>query len=257
MGKSRSMIRKIDYPNPAIISRRVPGDGASQIATFKRPSASKAILNAILRSEQVNPLTPLQYASYISFIMSTHTAQVNDIINTSGRLIDALDDAFKDLQASDKMPTLRECQNEFANALVVYRDTLLKDVLGHALSTSGESNQGKLGRAAEWGSKKPWTKTQQSIGTSSKMSAVSEKDEGVVQRFAFSTMATNYSWLDLNRVSYCLCRIILRSMVGLSIPSFHAIARSGSPFRLFIYNIYTVFDHVWTCSLLARLHCGV
>jgi hypothetical protein len=127
---------------------------------------------------------PSQYASYIRFIMSTHTSQINDIINTSGRLIDALDDAFKDLQASDKMPTLRECQNKFTKALVVYRDSVLKDVLSHTLSTSSESNQSKLGRAAEWGSKKPWTKTKQSVGTSSKMSVASAKDDGIVQRLA-------------------------------------------------------------------------
>ncbi|KAJ9213882.1 hypothetical protein DTO166G4_4493 [Paecilomyces variotii] len=76
--------------------------------------------------------------------MSSHNDRVNDVIRTSGRLIDALDDAFKDFQASSKMPTLRECQTEFANTLVTYKDTVLKDILAHALGSSGEAGQNKL-----------------------------------------------------------------------------------------------------------------
>ncbi|KAE8144744.1 hypothetical protein BDV25DRAFT_145316 [Aspergillus avenaceus] len=98
--------------------------------------------------------------------MSSHNDKVNDVIRTSGRLIDALDDAFKNLQASSKMPVLRECQTEFANALVTYRDTVLKDVLAYALGSSGEASQSKLGY---------WLASQ---------GLYLQVDDGIVQRFA-------------------------------------------------------------------------
>lgn len=63
----------------------------SQIYIFGKPSTTRAILKAIERSEKFSPLSLQQYRTSLLSTMSSHVAAVN----TSSRLIDALDDAFK------------------------------------------------------------------------------------------------------------------------------------------------------------------
>ncbi len=80
------------------------------------------------------------------------------------------------------MPTLREARDEIVRALVEYRDSVLKDLVSNAISSSGE-NSNKMGRSTEWGSKKPWKKSAPSVGESTKFSAVPEQEEGREQNF--------------------------------------------------------------------------
>jgi hypothetical protein len=98
--------------------------------------------------------------------------------------VDALEGAFDDLKTSDRMPALRECQEQFANALLTYRDLVIRDVLEHTVAAKSESNSSKMGRPVEWGGKKQWSKGAPSTGTSSKMSMVQEDGGGVAQKFA-------------------------------------------------------------------------
>lgn len=183
MGKLRSHISKKPYPNPAIVSKGGGGDGSSQISTFGKPGTSIAIAKAIKRSYAYSSLTPRDYISILYIDMSSHLSHVADVIHTSGQLVDAVESAFDDLKTSDKMPRLRECQEQFAAAMLSYRDMVIRDVLEHAVAPKSDSNATKLGKPVEWGSKQGWKKGTESVGTSSKMSAAPEEDAGVAQRF--------------------------------------------------------------------------
>lgn len=56
------------------------------------------------------------------------------------------------------MPTLREAQQELVKALLTYRDTVLQDVLVHAMA-QGPDNSHKVGKSTELGSKRLWVKS--------------------------------------------------------------------------------------------------
>lgn len=184
MGKMRSHVYKKPYPNPAIVSKTGIGDGSSRAVTFGKPGTSKSIAKAIIRSRDYRPLTPRDYIRSIRKNMTSHTAQVAEVITASSKLVDALEGAFDDLRTSDRMPALRECQEQFANALLTYRDLVIRDVLEHTVASKSDSNSSKMGRPVEWGGKKQWSKGAPSTGTSSKMSVVQEDGGGVVQKFA-------------------------------------------------------------------------
>lgn len=94
------------------------------------------------------------------------------IVGTSSRaLVDEIESAFADLGLNDKMPTLRDAHQAFVKAVITYHDTVLQDVISHAM---------------EQGSDYPrkWVKAPPSVGTSSMMSVVSENTGGMEQKFA-------------------------------------------------------------------------
>lgn len=96
------------------------------------------------------------------------TTSVDDVISTSRALVDEIESAFADLGLNDKMLTLRDAHQAFAKAVITYHDTVLQDVISHAM---------------EQGSDYPrkWVKASPSVGTSSMMSVVSENTGGMEQ----------------------------------------------------------------------------
>lgn len=182
LGKSRSQTRKLRYPNPAIISKKRVGDARSQVHTFGFPSTSAAISTAIHRSRTALPYTE-PWPLILPRAMSHQFSAIDDVIRESARMTDLVETAFAGLKMSDKAPELRECQESLARALLEYRNTVLRDIVAHAVEQSPD-NPRKMGKSTEWGSKKPWVKSTPSVGTPSMMSVVSEDADGVVQRFA-------------------------------------------------------------------------
>ena len=81
-----------------------------------------------------------------------------------------------------KLPSVKEAIDSFAVAMIEYRDAVLKDLVASSTASVGDSS-GKIGRATEWGSKKPWKKTAASMGASSRMSAMLEDAGGIEQSF--------------------------------------------------------------------------
>lgn len=184
MGKSRNYISKKSYPNPAIVSKGSRGDGASQIRTFDKPGTSKAIAKALNRSRAYTPLTTSDYISIVQRRMAAQVPQVAELVNASSQLVSAVEDAYSELQTSTHLPRLRECHDAFTEALLMYRDMVLRDVLTNATASKSESNSSKLGKHPEWGGKKPWQKAGTSVGASSRMAEVPEEKDGVEQEFA-------------------------------------------------------------------------
>lgn len=184
MGKLRSHISKRPYPNPAIVSKAPVGDGSSRLATFGHPGTSRSISKAILISRDRVPLTPQDYVDVIQRDMTSHIAQVDVLIRASDSLVDAVEKAYDDMKTDDKLPELRECKRQFADALLMYRDMVIRDVVAHTVKASSDSNASKTGRPVEWGSKKGWSKGATSTGTSTKMSVASEDGGGIEQKFA-------------------------------------------------------------------------
>ncbi len=74
------MVSKKIYPNPAILSKRGTGDSASLISTFNEKGTSKAILQAVKRSESQRALTEEDYTREISAGMSAQLPQVGRLI---------------------------------------------------------------------------------------------------------------------------------------------------------------------------------
>jgi hypothetical protein len=99
--------------------------------------------------------------------MSSQIGAVAEVVRTSAQLVDKLESAFDDLGVSDKIPTVREAQQEFAKSLLTYRDTVLRDVLAHAMA-QGPDNSHKIGKSTEWGSKRAWVKSTLDTGTQQK-----------------------------------------------------------------------------------------
>jgi len=93
-----------------------------------------------------------------------------------------MEDAYKEMEMDYKTPSIVEAYNEFARAIVEYRDAVLYDLVAASIAASGD-NSSKIGRSTEWGSKKQWKKPVPSVGNSSKMSVLSEEAEGVDQAF--------------------------------------------------------------------------
>jgi hypothetical protein len=109
--------------------------------------------------------------------MSSQIGAVAEVVHASTKLTDMFDEAFNDLGVSDRIPSLKEANQEFVKALLVYRDTVLQDVLAHAMA-QGQDNSSKIGKSTEWGSKRAWVKSPSSAGTSSMMSVVGEEGRG-------------------------------------------------------------------------------
>jgi hypothetical protein len=80
--------------------------------------------------------------------MSSQIGAVAEVVRTSAQLVDKLESAFDNLGVSDKIPTVREAQQEFAKSLLTYRDTVLRP-----------DNSHKIGKSTEWGSKRAWVKS--------------------------------------------------------------------------------------------------
>jgi hypothetical protein len=103
-------------------------------------------------------------------------------VRTSAQLVDKLESAFDDLGVSDKIPTVREAQQEFVKSLLTYRDTVLQDVLAHAMAQRSDNSH--KGKSTEWGSKRAWVKSTPSVGTSSMMSedigGVEQKEHSMI-----------------------------------------------------------------------------
>jgi hypothetical protein len=66
--------------------------------------------------------------------MSSQIGAVVEVVRASTKLTDMFDEAFNDLGVSDRIPSLKEANQEFVKALLVYRDTVLQDVLAHAMA---------------------------------------------------------------------------------------------------------------------------
>ncbi len=94
-----------------------------------------------------------------------------------------MDDAFKALDVNGTPPGVKDALEEFASSIVAFRDTVLRDILQHAVSDTGGS--GTISRPTEWGSKKSWQKVTPSVGSSNRISVLAEEVVmGVVQQFA-------------------------------------------------------------------------
>ncbi|KAG4438210.1 hypothetical protein IFR05_006307 [Cadophora sp. M221] len=96
---------------------------------------------------------------------------VDDVISTSRALVDEIESAFADLGLNDKMPTLRDAHQAFVKAVITYHDTVLQDVISHAMEQRSDYPR-------------KWVKAPPSVGTSSMMSVVSENTGGMEQKFA-------------------------------------------------------------------------
>ena len=176
------MVSKKISPNPAIRSKRRTGDSASLISTFDEKGTSKAILQAIKRSESHRALTEEDYTREISAGMSAQVPQVDRLIYTTNDVASEIEDAYKELEGNHKMPTVKEAVNSFTAALIEYRDAILIDLVASSIASAGD-NSGKVRKTTEWGSKKPWKKSAPLVGESMKFSAVPEQEEGIEQKF--------------------------------------------------------------------------
>ena len=119
------------------------------------------------------------------FVDYTTEAEVNlrnAIILSLDKDLNFDEDAYKELENNHKLPGIKEAVDSFTEAIIEYNDTVLKDLVAASIASVGD-NSGKIRKSTEWGSKKPWKKTAVSVGASSKMSAVSEDADGVVQAF--------------------------------------------------------------------------
>ena len=58
---------------------------------------------------------------------------VDDVISTSRAFVDEIESAFANLGLNDKMPTLRDAYQAFVKAMITYHDSVLHDVLLHAM----------------------------------------------------------------------------------------------------------------------------
>jgi hypothetical protein len=65
--------------------------------------------------------------------MPSQISAVDDVVNTAHSLVDEIENAFKGLEMSDKIPTLREAEQSFVNALLTYRNSVLQEVIAHAI----------------------------------------------------------------------------------------------------------------------------
>lgn len=81
-----------------------------------------------------------------------------------------------------KLPSVKNAADSFVSAIIEYRDAVLKDLVTASIDSAGD-NSFKVGMATQWGNKKPWHKAPQSVGTSSRMSAVTDDSDGVAQKF--------------------------------------------------------------------------
>lgn len=183
IGVERSRVNKMFCSNPAAIMKSKAGDLASLDRTLGKKSVSKAILAAVKRSRTLIPLVPQDYFSEIRKDMSAQVPQADRLIHAANNIALEMEDAYKELEGNHKLPSVKEAADSFIAAMVEYRDAVLKDLVASSIASIGD-NSGKVGKATEWGSKKPWKKTAASVGASSRMSTMPEDTGGVDQSFA-------------------------------------------------------------------------
>lgn len=183
LGTSRPKIKRFPYPNPAIISKSKDGDNGSHVRTFGNPSTSTFIRKIVFDSLERYKTTDVEFFTEQGFDMSHQISKVDDVISSSQDLVTLIDDAFKALELSGKMPTLLDAQKKFASSLIAYRDTVLTDIVSSSLQDIRSTSS--MGKKTEWGGKRPWDKKPASVGTSSRMSVVTDSYvESVPQSFA-------------------------------------------------------------------------
>ncbi|KAH9875775.1 hypothetical protein IAQ61_003239 [Plenodomus lingam] len=158
-------------------------DARSQTYTFGKKGTSQSLLNAINRSRDYEPLTVEDYIAHMSQDSAKQIPQVGRVLDKAKTLVNEIEDAYKELESNHRTPSLTEAYNEFARAMIEYRDSVLYDLVSASVAAAGDGSS-KLGRPTEWGSKKQWRKPAASIGNSSKMSVLSEDAVGVEQKFA-------------------------------------------------------------------------
>jgi hypothetical protein len=78
---------------------------------------------------------------------------VDDVISTSRAFVDEIESAFANLELNDKMPTLRDAYQAFVKAMITYHDSVLHDVLLHAIEQGPDYPR-------------KWVKAPPSVGTS-------------------------------------------------------------------------------------------
>jgi len=183
IGMERSRVNKMSCSNPAAIMKSRAGDLASLDRTLCKKNVSKAILAAVERSRTFVPLTLQDYFSEICKDMSAQVPQADRLIHAANSVALEMEDAYKELEGNHRLPSVKEAVNSFVAAIIEYRDAVLKDLVASSIASIGD-NSGKVGKATEWGSKKPWKKTAASVGASSRMSVMPEDTGGVDQSFA-------------------------------------------------------------------------
>lgn len=81
---------------------------------------------------------------------------------------------------------MKDAVETFVAALIEYRDAVLKDLVMSSIAAT-DDNSNRIGKATEWGNKKPWEKALTSTGTTTRMSVVTEDTGGVDQKFEDET----------------------------------------------------------------------
>ena len=64
--------------------------------------------------------------------------QVARLLSKSANLVDAVEDAFKELESNHYAPSLRESLDEFSRALIEYRDLVLNNMVAASISSAGD-----------------------------------------------------------------------------------------------------------------------
>lgn len=88
--------------------------------------------------------------------MEEYNSIINEVMNSSSELVDAVENACSGIPMDARPPSLREYRHKFAQSLVAFRDCVIRDVVSYTKRDRAESQSGKLGRNVGWGSKKPW-----------------------------------------------------------------------------------------------------
>lgn len=182
IGNARRGINKKVCLNPAALAKSRVGDGTSRACTLGKKDVSKAILVAIRRSKTTKSLTANDYATIVCRDMSAQIPQVDKLLQSANDVASQVEDAYKELEGNHKLPAFKDAVNSFTMAMIEYRDSVLKDIVVASIVAAGD-NSGKVAKSTEWGSKKPWQKGSGSVGTSSRMSTVTEDIGGVEQKF--------------------------------------------------------------------------
>jgi hypothetical protein len=186
IGTARRGVNKRFCANPASITKGGVGDARSQSSTLGNKTASRSILLAIERSKKSRKFSIEDYSYTLSGNMSAQIPQVNKLVLAANDIASQIDDAYKELEGNHKLPNVKDAVETFVVALIEYRDAVLKDLVMASIVAAGD-NSNKVGKATEWGNKKPWQSAPPSTGTSTRMSVVTEDTDGIVQKFEDET----------------------------------------------------------------------
>ena len=180
MGVDKKWIRKHSYPNPAAISKGRVGDKGSRKSTFGKPGVSLTISNIIRYCLDRETLSLREYTAILTYNMSSQNKEISSVMSSLNNLTYAVEDIYKDVENSPQATTFRDAVDAATKALASFRDGVLKDYIAYNISKSTPESQ-KIGKATEWGGKKPWVKGPSTVGGSTRMSVVSESDNGIEQ----------------------------------------------------------------------------